>query len=169
MDDKQVTEFRTARGMTALVSRKRAIKKALTYHLSGIGESRGLLYKALETANKWLDGRDPELQAKAVDIVIKLLPYVIEKEGQVTGGSIGPNGTGVINVQINNFDSFIKDRLSQTNLGKLLSGHDLQQSSNVDSHNIIIENRQLTPPTTPGTTPGLSEDSVLPNDAHPSD
>src|SRR5882672_3320699 len=103
-------------GITGIAKRKSTIKRAITYHLSGLGEKTGLVFKALEKANAWLEYGTDEQQGKAMDIVIKLLPYVLEKEGQVTGASMGPNGTGVINVQINNFDSFLKDRLSHTNL-----------------------------------------------------
>jgi len=118
-------------GIVSLVKKKQSIKRAITYHLAGLGEKTGLVFKALERANEWLDSNDQDKIAKAMDIVLKLLPYVVEREGQVTGGSVGPNGTGVINVQINNFDTFIKDRLSHTNLGKLLSINELEQSIEV--------------------------------------
>lgn len=114
--------------------RKKSIRKAITYHLAGLGESRGLVYKALETASLWLDSKDMDKQGKAMDIVIKLLPYVLEKEGVVNGITVGSNGNGTINVQINNFDTFLKDRLSQTNIGKLLDISGLQQASDVSSN-----------------------------------
>ncbi len=86
-----------------------------------------------------------------MDIVLKLLPYVLEKEGVITGGQLGSNGQGVINVQINNFDTFLKDRLSQTNLGKLLDLNNLQQSANVEDDNIVVPN--VTPTPDPGVGP----------------
>lgn len=139
------------KGSNALANRRRSIKKAITYHLSGLGEKTGLVYKALERASQWLDSDNIDKQGKAMDIVIKLLPYVLEKEGVVSGATLGPNGQGVINVQINNFDTFIKDRLSHTNLGKLLNGIDLNQSSNVISHEIVVPS--VTPPPSPGDGP----------------
>ena len=138
----------------ALANRKKSIKKALTYHLSGLGEKTGLVFRALEKASNWLDHGTDEQQGKAMDIVIKLLPYVLEKEGQVTSGTIGPNGQGVINVQINNFDTFIKDRLSHTNLGKLLQGIDLGKASNVGSQIEEASFVHVTPPPGPGDAPG---------------
>lgn len=138
--------------VVALANRKKSIKRAITYHLAGLGEKTGLVYKALEKANEWLESGTDDQVAKAMDIVIKLLPYVIEKEGLVTGGTMGPNGT-VLNVQINNFDSFIKDRLANTNLGKLLSSIDIRQSPQVNSHIEEASFQVVTPPPGPGVTP----------------
>lgn len=118
-------------GISNNVKRKLYVKRAIATNLAGISSRRGLLFKTLEKVNQWLDGNDTELQVKAVDIVMKLLPYAIEKEGQVTGIAQGSNGSSVINVQINNFDTFVKDRLSHTNLGKLLNVNNLQQSPEV--------------------------------------
>ncbi len=146
----------------ALANRRKSIKKAITYHLSGLGPEKGIIHKSLEKVNRWLDHGTDDQQMKAMDIVIKLLPYVLEKEGQVVGGTIGPNGNGVINVQINNFDSFIKDRISSTNLGKLLGNMDLRKVPEVVGDKIgdvgVVEAEEvggLTPTPMPGGGPAV--------------
>lgn len=152
-------------GITNHTKRKLHVKKAISANLAGIGSSRGLLFKTLDKVNQWLDGNDSELQVKAVDIVMKLIPYVAEKEGQVMGAHQGANGQTVLNVQINNFDTFIKDRLSHTNLGKLLSNIDLQPALKVECEEIRASGTTFTPPPNPGDGVGLRGTGGLPNEA----
>lgn len=137
MENQVVTEPKET-GITNHLKRKLYVKRAITANLAGFSSRRGLLFKAMEQVNQWLDKGDADEKAKAVDIVLKLLPYAVEREGQVTGVQGATNGSSVINVQINNFDSFIKDRLANTNLGKLLNGIDLQQG-----HNVTTEVREV--------------------------
>lgn len=127
-----------------IVRQKGQIKRTLAYHLAGIGPRSGLLFKALEKLGVMLDSTNPEEVMQAVDKVIKLLPYAIEREGsaQLIPGA---NGASTVNIQINNFDSFIKNKLSQTNLGRLLA-QNIQQADTQEAQ--VIET--LTPPPTPG-------------------
>lgn len=134
-----------------LAKRKDAIKRALTCHLAGIGEKSGLVFKSLERLNRILETTaDDKIALDCIDRIFKLLPYVLEREGNITGASINPQGAGVINVQINNFDTFLKDRLSKTNLGNVLSDIGLRQ---VDPNNMGPHGPTFTPPPTPGDGP----------------
>ena len=127
-----------------IVKHRQQLKKALTYHLAGIGVGKGLLCKTLERASEWLDSGEDTKVGKAMETVIKLLPYALEREGQATLIP-GLNGASTINVQINNFDSFIKQKLSKTNLGQLLT-QTIQEAEVVETQ----EAQDLTPPPTPG-------------------
>lgn len=103
---------------TVLARKKSVVKKAIVGHLAGIrSEKDGLIYKALKNLNDWLDGDDNDLKRDAVDKIIKLLPYVVEKEAAVDSIT---NGGRTVNIQVNNFSDFIKERIEKTNLGGML-------------------------------------------------
>lgn len=136
---------------TSLVKKKFALKRSLTYHLAGIGNDKGLVFKSYAKLNKLIDSNDEAIALQAIDKVIKLMAYAIEKETPQALLATG-NGT-VLNVQINNFDSFIKDRLSNTNLGKLLNNIELQPAPQVNSHIEEASFVDVTPPPNPGGSP----------------
>jgi hypothetical protein len=110
-----------------------------------------LVHKSYQRLNKLIASDDDTVALQAIDKVIKLMAYAIAKEGN-EGALPGTNGPGVVNVQINNFDSFLKDRLANTNIGKLLSNIDLQQTPNAN-YQILSPTPSLTPPPSPGAAP----------------
>lgn len=121
---------------TSLAKKKFALKRALTWHLSGIGIESGLVHKSYVRLNQLIASNDESIALNAIDKVIKLMAYAIDKEGGQASGTIGQGGP--VNIQINNFDSFLRDRLSTTNLGKLLNDIDLQQTPNVGTQNNVV-------------------------------
>lgn len=102
----------------ALHSRQRALKKVIAYHLRGLGDNKGLLYKSLEKLNELIGSSEPEIALAAIDKILKLLPYVVQREGGDAGALPGQPGAPV-NIQINNFGDFLKDRLKNTHLGQV--------------------------------------------------
>lgn len=104
-----------------LLARKRSVvKRAIIGNMAGTSDSGndGLIHKTLKVLETWLGSNDENLQKEAIDKVIKLLPYAADKEVLAERGA-GPGGK-TVNIQINTFDDFLKNRLSNTNLGGMI-------------------------------------------------
>lgn len=86
--------------------------------IKGIGNHKPLVITAMERLHKAISGDDDKLAIEAIGIVIKLMPYVIEKESETPESVANNNLAGQIIVS--NYRSFITDRLSKTNLGDLM-------------------------------------------------
>jgi hypothetical protein len=100
-----------------------------------------------------LNNGTPEEKEAATDRVIKLLPYVTPNMRDQGASGIGGNGITpqTVNIQFNNFDNHLKERLAQTNLGKLIAQSISTPIESIDTIESITQESQVsTPPPTPG-------------------
>lgn len=102
---------------TLLARKKSVVKKAIVGNMAGAGSDQGLIHKTFKVLDGWLKSGDPDMEKNAVDTIVKLLPYAVDKEGVSEDNKPGAK---TVNIQINNFDDFLKDRINKTNLGALI-------------------------------------------------